>query len=339
MSNVMKRIILIILFVPFIIPFLPGNSLAYLTPVADGTYHYQEDCYYWIDWYCNDSWSIIQNEIIVDYSYWEDWDPRPYSNLDIKDGIIEFDISSMEGLFTSGQMQAELFLKVLDREHPDRGDRCFRFKNITNLEENGVIEEGDINMTEYLGEVCGDFQHGDMITIDVTSALEHDLFGSAQTNFSGFVIDMGPNWHDRISFYNSTTANSPILCIRDTNSSDDLDGDCISDAMDNCQNHFNPFQEDTYPPQGNGIGDACDCEGDFDCSGGVDADDVSAFLVDFGRSTFNNPCTNASPCNGDVNCNANVDANDVTMFLQDFGRSQFFNPCPPCVAGNWCVYP
>jgi hypothetical protein len=98
-------------------------------------------------------------------------------------------------------------------------------------------------------------------------------------------------------------------------------------------------QDDTYPPQGNGIGDACDCECDFDCSGGVDANDVSAFLIDFGRSTYNNPCTNASPCNGDVDCNVNVDAIDVNKFLEDFGRSQFFNPCPACVAGDWCVYP
>jgi len=108
---------------------------------------------------------------------------------------------------------------------------------------------------------------------------------------------------------------------------------------DNCPDEYNPEQEDTYPPGGNGIGDACDCECDFDCSGGVDANDVTAFLTDFGRSTYNNPCTNADPCNGDVDCNANVDANDVTMFLQDFGRSQYNNPCPPCVAGPWCVYP
>ena len=98
-------------------------------------------------------------------------------------------------------------------------------------------------------------------------------------------------------------------------------------------------QEDIYPPQGNNIGDACDCESDFDCSGGVDANDVTAFLGDFGRSTFNNPCTNADPCNGDVDCNANVDANDVNKFLEDFGRSQFNNPCPACVVGDWCVYP
>ena len=131
MGNLIKRIILIILFVPFIVPFSPRQSLGYLTPVADGTYYYQEDCYYWAGWGCNDSWSIIQNEIIVAYSYWEDWDPRPYTNLDEKDGIIEFDISSMEGLFTSGQMQATLFLKVLDRRHPDSGNRCFHFYSIT----------------------------------------------------------------------------------------------------------------------------------------------------------------------------------------------------------------
>jgi hypothetical protein len=123
------------------------------------------------------------------------------------------------------------------------------------------------------------------------------------------------------------------------NDSIDADGDEWEDSFDNCLNTPNPNQEDTYPPQGNSIGDACDCECDFDCSGGVDATDVTAFLVDFGRSPFFNPCTNASPCNGDVDCNVNVDADDVTMFLQDFGRSQFFNPCPACVAGDWCVYP
>ena len=66
--------------------------------------------------------------------------------------------------------------------------------------------------------------------------------------------------------------------------------------------------------------------------------DTTAFLTDFGRSTFNDPCTNVLPCNGDVNCDVNVDAYDIDRFLEDFGRSQFFNPCPECIAGNWCVY-
>jgi len=98
-------------------------------------------------------------------------------------------------------------------------------------------------------------------------------------------------------------------------------------------------QEDLYPPQGNGIGDACDCECDFDCDSDVDADDVAAFLTDFGRFQFNNPCANDNQCHGDCECDTDVDADDVTMFLQDFGRFQFNNPCPVCVVGDWCVYP
>jgi plastocyanin len=149
--------------------------------------------------------------------------------------------------------------------------------------------------------------------------------------------------------------------------SQDMDGDGIPDGDDNClqtpngptlgtctagnlgapctsnvecdPNGFcSSNQEDTFPPEGNDIGDACDCEGDFNCDGNVDAIDVTSFLADFGRSTFFNPCTSADPCNGDFDCNVNVDAADVTVFLDDFGRSQFFNPCPACVVGAWCAY-
>jgi hypothetical protein len=120
---------------------------------------------------------------------------------------------------------------------------------------------------------------------------------------------------------------------------DITDGDGFSDEEDNCPSTYNPGQEDTLPPGGNGIGDACDCECDFNCDRNVDGLDVDAFLTDFGRNTFSNPCTNVSPCNGDVNCDANVDATDVTNFLGDFGRNQFNNPCPSCVVEPWCQYP
>jgi hypothetical protein len=76
-------------------------------------------------------------------------------------------------------------------------------------------------------------------------------------------------------------------------------GDGVSYGADNCPDTYNPDQEDTYPPQGNGTGDTGEC--DSDCSGGVDPSDVTAFLI-------------------------------------DFGRSQFSNPCPSCIAGDWCVY-
>jgi len=116
-------------------------------------------------------------------------------------------------------------------------------------------------------------------------------------------------------------------------------GGATEDCDDNCPNDYNPLQEDTYPSQGNGIGDACDCECDFDCDGDVDADDVETFLVDFGRFELNNPCANDNQCHGDCECDTDVDAEDVEKFLADFGRFEFNNPCPACVVGNWCVYP
>jgi len=118
----------------------------------------------------------------------------------------------------------------------------------------------------------------------------------------------------------------------------DIDTDGMPDAWDNCPSISNPDQLDTYPPQGNGIGDACDCEANFDCDADVDANDVTAFLTDFGRNQYNRPCTAQNPCYGDFLCDGDVDAYDVIKFLEDFGRSQFNNPCPVCEAGNWCVY-
>ena len=129
--------------------------------------------------------------------------------------------------------------------------------------------------------------------------------------------------------------NGPLLgtCVEGT-----IGLTCASDDGCGTGGYCSMNQEDTYPPQGNGIGDACDCEADFDCSGGVDAADITSFLTDFGRSTFFNPCTNSEPCNGDFDCNVNVDAADVTGLMEDFGRNQFNNPCPPCETRSWCVY-
>ena len=101
----------------------------------------------------------------------------------------------------------------------------------------------------------------------------------------------------------------------------------------------NPLQEDQYPPQGNGIGDACDCEGNFDCDLDVDAEDLTEFLSNFGRNMYHPyTCTNSTPCPGDFSCDTDVDANDVTMFLEDFSRGQYFSPCPICDGSTWCEY-
>jgi hypothetical protein len=118
----------------------------------------------------------------------------------------------------------------------------------------------------------------------------------------------------------------------------DADGDGIPGHLDNCPEHDNPGQEDIYPPGGNGIGDACDCEGDFNCDTDVDAEDIDLFLLDFGRSVYFDPCSTADPCHGDFNCDGNVAADDVPELLEDFGRSLYQNPCPACDGSAWCSY-
>ena len=115
----------------------------------------------------------------------------------------------------------------------------------------------------------------------------------------------------------------------------DRDGDGLFNVCDNCDDDYNPLQEDSYPPGGNDCGDACECEGNFDGDLNQDADDASIFQIDFGRTD----CTNSTPCNGDFDCDGNVDEDDQTIFLSDFGRSEYnMNPCPTCATEPWCVY-
>ena len=119
---------------------------------------------------------------------------------------------------------------------------------------------------------------------------------------------------------------------------DDRDGDGVSDIADNCPEKYNPNQEDTFPPQSNGIGDACDCEGNFDCDADCDGTDAFTFKADFGRSTFSNPCETGNTCNGDFDCDGDCDGTDAAGFKLDFGRSSLNNPCPACEVGVWCNY-
>ena len=115
--------------------------------------------------------------------------------------------------------------------------------------------------------------------------------------------------------------------------------DEIPEDVDNCPEIYNPDQDDTCPPGGNGIGDACECEGNFNCDRDVDGADSVFFKTDFGRSSFNNPCSSIEPCTGDFDCDGDVDGLDGRLFKADFGRASFNNPCPVCEEGMvWCSY-
>ena len=119
----------------------------------------------------------------------------------------------------------------------------------------------------------------------------------------------------------------------------DSDGDGVVDCNDNCPTKPNPGQEDSYPPGGNGCGDACECEGNFDDDYDQDGTDASTFKGDFGRSKISgNPCSNALPCKGDFECDTDVDGTNASKFKSDFGRSKLQTPCPNAVSEPWCVY-
>ena len=131
----------------------------------------------------------------------------------------------------------------------------------------------------------------------------------------------------------------------ETDPDDDGDGYCDSGVVhptcigsDNCNNTYNPDQKDSYPPRGNGIGDGCDCESDFNFDGKVDGSDASKFKQDFGRSPMVRPCSDTSLCNGDFNCDGKVDGSDASLFKSDFGRSLMNRPCPFSPPIRWCYY-
>jgi hypothetical protein len=118
----------------------------------------------------------------------------------------------------------------------------------------------------------------------------------------------------------------------------DIDEDGLCGDSDNCPHHNNPLQEDILPPQGNGIGDACECEGDFSCDGDVDGSDASVFKFHFGRSISHYQCTDWDPCRGDFACDGDVDGTDAILLKADFGRNSLNSPCAACVMGEWCSY-
>jgi hypothetical protein len=166
-----------------------ANSVE-LLPYADETYTYTceatGDYYDWCaegDPYADGS---ISSGLSVRDTRWigctccpECWDYRY-----VREGIIEFDISSLEGLFQPGQIQANIILT----NKSSISQKTFYLADMFDQNEDGTILINDIIGTAYIGGISGSFNANTTHTFDVTSALEHDLFDSGQTNFSGFVL-------------------------------------------------------------------------------------------------------------------------------------------------------
>ena len=67
-----------------------------------------------------------------------------------------------------------------------------------------------------------------------------------------------------------------------------------------------------YPPDGNTSGDACECEGNFDCD--VDrTGEMPRPLRRISAGVISEPLTNELPCNGDFDCDSDVDGTDAAL--------------------------
>ena len=186
-----------------------------------------------------------------------------------------------------------------------------------NLDGVMVITDGDGDSIPSQGGVTGDI----LFSLDIPTAVN----GLEVTDRDIIRCGQSPCYN----YFDELSSQLPI----------NASVDAFSFLDDNCPEDNNPAQEDSYPPQGNWCGDACECEGNFDGDEDQDGSDAFDFKVDFGRSPFGNPCESGNPCNGDFDCDHDVDGSDAFTFKEDFGRSPFGNPCPNCVTEPWCEYP
>ena len=85
---------------------------------------------------------------------------------------------------------------------------------------------------------------------------------------------------------------------------------CLADEHCGPGGICNLNQDDTMPPHGNGIGDACDCEGNFDCDRMWMAL-MPRFQDRFRKKLISKPLQSGNPCNGDFDCDGDVDGTDA----------------------------
>ncbi len=226
MINTIKKIILAIGLFSFACS-VNAASIE-LLPFADGTYHWN-NCYCYIPGGgyasyeacmrgCPPNISEIIPGIIQVNSYGTSYSPcgdfefcGGRFTAEGKNGLLEFDLSSLPVL-TRGSIAATLNLTVKSIIYGRGFLRLYDFSDST---ENGIISSSDDASASYMEEtnINSPVQAGDVLSYDVTSAVEHDLFDTGQTIYSGFAVKKYAGMLD-LEFYAATDSeNGPNLQI------------------------------------------------------------------------------------------------------------------------------
>ncbi|MBL8744947.1 MAG: thrombospondin type 3 repeat-containing protein [Phycisphaerae bacterium] len=185
----------------------------------------------------------------------------------------------------------------------------------------GNFNPGQQNIDgDALGDICDPDRDGD----GVFNPLDNcpDVFNpdqaDADNNGVGDACENGGGGDSDKDGVPDASDNCPLVSNPDQA---DQDGDGVGDACDNCRKIANPGQEDTVGRDGcpapDGVGDACDCDGDADRDGDVDFADITEVLTDFG---FVYPCPSPPPNSGfgDADLNGVVNFADITAVLRSF---------------------
>jgi hypothetical protein len=241
-GGVMKKMTLYIVIAMFISFFLTGSANAVNLRVTavetsitaepiDGTIQSHYRCAESYDggvFYCDHTDQIIAELSIINTGCECRNGSVTVSGTDAHIGVVEFDISSLYGFFEQGKIKVDLVLTI--KSIPTTTQTII-LSDMYDANEDGSIALNVMPSTK-IQELSGLFNPGDTITFNVTSALEHDLFGSAQSKYSGFFMQtpfvtyttnylrclgFTPPVHTNlISFYDHTTPEfAPKLIVSD----------------------------------------------------------------------------------------------------------------------------